>query len=279
MLTPVIAHLGQPGSSVIGQWRPALGLGIVFAVAVYQRGYRGLPPEPTRRRLFLGGAAFLAAALVTPLDALAESLAWAHMVQHMLVLVVAAPLLAASQPMPTLLRAVPLGAQRALWRTLRGFGIERHRSAWVTTPAIVWLAYAGTLWLWHAAGPYQAAVGTDWIHAAEHASFLVVGLAFWHLALGGGRRPMLPGFRVLFMFTAAMQSVLLAALLTFAPTPWYPVYAGSGFDLDPLTDQQLAGLLLWIPSGLVYTGVSVLVTVAWITRDESLPGTVHRSPT
>jgi putative membrane protein len=274
MLTTVIAHGGQPLAphDVIGSWRPGVGLSIALALLVYQRGF-GSRSDHLRRRLFLGGAVALATALVTPLDALAGSLASAHMVQHLLILLVAAPLLAASAPLPILLRAIPVPVQRSLWRGLRGLGIARQSVARLISPATVWLAYTGTLWLWHAAVPYQAAVRNEWIHGLEHASFLIVGFSFWHFALGRGRQPMMPGFRVLFMFTAALQGVLLAALLTFGSTPWYPEYAESSgaFGLDPLTDQQLAGLLMWIPSGLVYTGVSVAVLVHWIGQSEPLP--------
>ena len=133
----------------------------------------------------------------------------------------------------------------------------------------VFVAFA-VLMLWHAAVPYQAAVRHEWVHALEHGSFLLVGFGFWHVALGRGRDPLTPGFRVLFMFTAAMQGVVLAALLTFGSTPWYPAYTDSatGLGIDPLTDQQLAGLLMWIPSGLVYTTVSLVVLVRWIAQSD-----------
>lgn len=272
MLTALIAHVGQPAAphDVIGSWNLPAGLSLLVAAAVYQRGFS---TESVGRRFFLGGLTVLAVAIVTPLDAVAGSLASAHMLQHMLIVLVAAPLLALARPLPVLIRAIPLRVQRGLWRRFREVGIVRGRVGRMVPPAAVWLGYVGTLWLWHAAAPYQAAVGNDWIHGLEHGSFLAVGFGFWHVALGLGRHPLGEGTRVLFLFTAAMQGVLLAALLTFGSTPWYPAYAGTtgAFGLDPLTDQQLAGLLLWIPSGLVYTGVSLVVLARWIGEADKQP--------
>lgn len=273
MLIPLLAHVADGTGA--GGWRPEIGLAIGLAVALYWRGSAGRP-DRVGQRLFLGGTAALAVALVTPLDALAGALASAHMVQHLLILLVAAPLLAASAPVPILLRSVPVRLQRRVWRASRAVGLTRRNAGRLVSPAGVWLAYTLTLWLWHAAVPYQAAVRHEWVHALEHGSFLLVGFGFWHVALGCGRNPLTPGFRVLFMFTAAMQGVVLAALLTFGSTPWYPAYADStaALGIDPVTDQQLAGLLMWIPSGLVYTTVSLVVLVRWIGQSEAPHGGV-----
>jgi len=135
----------------------------------------------------------------------------------------------------------------------------------------VWLAHAGTVWFWHAAGPYDAALENDFIHVAEHASFLVTAVLFWWIVIGGATRtPVSRGYGVLLVFAMAMQSVFLSVLLTFARTPWYSPYvkAAPTSGLDPLADQQLAGVIMWIPAGLVYLGAGLALAVAWLREAE-----------
>lgn len=275
MLSLLFAHVGRPVEphDLLGSWEPATGMALVLVAAAYTWGTRHAPRDARRERSFYGGLATLAVALVSPLDGLAGSLASAHMVQHMLILLLAAPLLARSRPLGVLLRLVPMDVTRAMWRWLRRVGLGRGRLDRMLRPVVLWFLYVGALWFWHASGPYLAALESDWIHATEHATFAAVGIGFWSVVWGFGRAAPAPGFRVLMVFAAAMHGVLLAALLTFAAAPWYPVYSASTapFGLDPLTDQQLAGLVLWIPSGLVYVGVALVLVIRWIAADDSSP--------
>ncbi|MEX2422763.1 MAG: cytochrome c oxidase assembly protein [Acidimicrobiia bacterium] len=276
MLNLLFAHVGRPlePHDLLGSWQPGAGVLLAVVTVVYAWGLRTSPEDRHRDRCFFGGLGTLALALVSPLDALAGSLASAHMVQHMLILLVAAPLLARSRPSRVLLRVVPVSAMRTMWRWLRRLDLGPSRLDRWRRPVVLWLLYVGVMWFWHASGPYQAAVESVWMHGLEHATFLGAGLGFWWIALGLGRHPPIVGFRVLFVFAAGMQGVLLAALLTFSPGPWYPVYAATAapFGLDPLTDQQLAGLVLWIPSGLIYIGAALSMVVRWVADDEGVRG-------
>jgi putative membrane protein len=135
----------------------------------------------------------------------------------------------------------------------------------------VWLLQVGTLWIWHAAVPYDAALGSEPLHILEHAGFLVTAWLFWHVVIGvRGSGRVSNGLGVLLVFAMAMQSVFLSVLLTFARTPWYAGYAETTapWGLDPLTDQQLAGVIMWIPAGAVYLAAALTLLVAWVRATE-----------
>lgn len=210
-------------------------------------------------------------ALVSPLDALSGALASVHMVQHVLLVLVAAPLLALSGPLPSLLRGSPAVLRTATVQWRRRLGLSRGSLRFLRQPVGVWLLHVGTLWFWHASVPYDAAVEHHVLHVLEHASFLVTGVLFWHVVLGARAADRVShGFGVLLVFAMAMQSVFLSALLTFARTPWYSAYGTTtaAWSLDPLADQQLAGVIMWIPAGLVYVGAGLALLVAWIRTSE-----------
>ncbi len=210
-------------------------------------------------------------ALISPLDALSGALASAHMVQHVLLLLLAAPLLALSGPMDTLLRGSPTVVRQAGVRWRRRLRLTRGNLRLLRHPATVWLLHVGTLWFWHAAVPYNAAVEHRLLHVIEHSSFLLTGVLFWRVVIGVRDADRVSnGFGVLLVFAMAMQSVFLSALLTFARAPWYRAYEASTarWSLDPLADQQLAGVIMWIPAGLVYVAAGLSLLVAWIRATE-----------
>jgi putative membrane protein len=274
MLTAIIAHAGQPPAphDLWGAWNldPVLVAGLVLAVWAYRRGQPGGPRRDVdawRARCFTGATLALGVALISPLDALSTALASAHMVQHMLLVLVAAPLLALSAPWSTLLRGSPLGVRRAAGRWRRRLGLRRASLRALRHPVTVWLLPVGTLWFWHAAVPYDAALHNQLLHVLEHASFLVTALLFWRVVIGTRSPERVPnGLGVLLVFAMAMQSVLLSVLLTFARAPWYAGYATTTtpWGLAPLADQQLAGVIMWIPAGLVYLVAALTLMVAWI---------------
>jgi putative membrane protein len=278
MLTLVVAHAGRPPQphDLWGAWNldPVLLTGLALAGWAYWNGHAsgGLGAvDRWRARCFAAALLALGVALVSPLDALSSALASAHMVQHMLLVLVAAPLLALSAPSSTLLRGSPLGVRRALGRWRRRLGLRRSSLRALGHPALAWLLGVATLWFWHAAVPYDAALANPVLHAVEHATFLLTAWLFWRSVIGPrspGRVP--SGLGVLLVFGMAMQSVLLALLLTFARVPWYAGYASTTapWGLEPLADQQLAGAIMWIPAGLVYLGAALALLATWIRATE-----------
>ncbi|MGH8959444.1 MAG: cytochrome c oxidase assembly protein [Acidimicrobiia bacterium] len=202
------------------------------------------------RRALLIALLVIGVALFSPIEEMAHALASAHMVQHLLLILVAGPLIA--------------------YAVRIQFAIE-----WLS-PTVAWLLHTTTIWLWHAAGPYTAAVVNPIVHGAEHLTFLLTAVVFWS-AVGIGRNP--DGLGVLLVFGMALQSVFLALLLTFAETPWYWVYEATtqAYGLDPLSDQQLAGVIMWVPAGLVYTGIGLALLLAWVRQHESAPQVARSS--
>jgi putative membrane protein len=278
MLTPILAHPGHPPAPQ-DLWgalnlHPVLLGGFLLAAWAYWRGQTSGPRRPVdswRARCFTVALVALGLALLSPLDALSNALASAHMVQHLLLLLVAAPLLALSAPSSAILRGSPLAVRRASGRWRRRLGLTHGNLAVLRHPAAVWLLQVGVLWFWHAATPYDAALDNEFLHLLEHASFLVTAVLFWHAVIGiRGAARVSGGLGVLLVFAMAMQSVFLSVLLTFARTPWYSGYATTtaSWGLDPLTDQQVAGVIMWIPAGGIYLTAALVLLVTWIRATE-----------
>jgi putative membrane protein len=278
VLSPILAHPGQPPAphDLLGAWNldPVLLGGLLLAAWAFWRGQTSGPRRPVdswRARCFSGALVALGLALLSPLDALSGSLASAHMVQHLLLLLVAAPLLALSAPSSAILRGSPLALRRASGRWRRRLGLTHGNLGVLRHPAAVWLLSVGVVWFWHAAAPYDATLDNQLLHVLEHASFLVTAVLFWQVVVGvRGAARVSGGLGVLLVFAMAMQSVFLSVLLTFARTPWYSGYAATTapWGLDPLTDQRLAGVIMWIPAGVIYLVVALALLVTWIRATE-----------
>lgn len=287
MLRAIAAHAGQPPAphDVWSAWNadPLVIAGLLLAAWGYLRGRR-VPAGRADGRdwLFAGGLAAVAVAILSPVDAVSASLASAHMIQHMLLVLVAAPLLALSAPSSTVLRGTPLRLRRALLLTPRRLGLRGRAAAFLRQPVTVALLHVGALWSWHAAALYDAALIHPPLHALEHATFLVTGVLFWHVVVGGrGAARTSPGLGVLLVFGMSLQGVLLSLLLTFAGAPWYDQYASTtaAWNLDPLADQQLAGVIMWIPGGFVYLLTALTLLIGWVRTTDGFPeateGPVH----
>jgi cytochrome c oxidase assembly factor CtaG len=213
---------------------------------------------------FAAGWGTLALALLPPLDGLAETLFTAHMAQHVLLVGVAAPLLVLARPLPAALRALPGRTRLRVSAALRSRVV---RAPWglLSRPGVAFAVHASALWTWHLPGPHQAALGSPALHAAEHGCFLGSALLFWWVMIHGRGGRAAYGASAFFVFAAGLQGGALGALLALAPTVWYPAYDGAAaFGLSPLEDQQLAGLVMWIPAGLVYVGAGLSLLAVWL---------------
>lgn len=260
-------------------WQPPLISGILLAAALYGRGVavlwrragQGAVVGPSRVIAFGLGLLTVFLALVSPIDALGGVLFTGHMIQHLLLMVVAAPLLVVGAPLLPMLWSLPrrarLGAGRwwLLSRRLRAF------VDWLTAPSVGWLLYALTLWVWHVPTLYRLALRNGTVHELMHLSFLVAGLLFWWSLLQPlGRRRLNIGMGVLYLFTTTLHSMALALLITLAEEPLYYLRSLGPWGLSPLEDQQLAGLLMWIPPNLIYLGILVTLFLQWMQSiDES----------
>jgi cytochrome c oxidase assembly factor CtaG len=252
---------------------PAIVTGVVLLSVMYALGVRRLWSKGRGRGItvrqsasFAAGIAVLAVALISPLDRLSVSLFSAHMVQHLLLMVVAAPLLVAGSAGTAIGLALPVAARR----TVRGWernGWTRAVTEVLIRPVPVLTLHLTALYLWHLPVLYQAALSNDAVHGLEHACFFGTAWLFWWLIIDEkGRRKLGPGGAVLFVFLAGFASGALGALLTFAPTTLYPIQAlgAHAWGLTPLEDQQLAGLIMWVPAGAVYVLTAAVLFLRWL---------------
>ena len=216
--------------------------------------------DGTRIAAFAGGIAILVLALLSPLDEMGEALFSAHMAQHLLLLLVAPPLLVYGRPGLAMFWALAPAMRKRLGQMWAGSGLSRAVAP-LMQPALVWLLFSGSFVFWHLSGPYGWAARSEFVHALEHLSFLIAGLMFWTIIVApAGWRRLGPGAALIFLATTAIFSGLPGAIIFLSPRPLYPIDAAgaAGWGLTLIEDQQLAGVIMWIPGGLVY-----LIAVLW----------------
>lgn len=258
-------------------WEPWLFACIAAAAVPYAAGMLRMG---ARRAQILGrwraisffcGLLVLFLALMSPLDAIADDLFSAHMVQHMLLLLVIPPLLVYGRPVITWLWAFDVGPRRAI---VGGWKRVKLQAAFdfLMRPMCVWVLLSVALFYWHLPGPYDAAVRHEWLHDLEHLSFLAFSLAFWTIVIEpyGSRRALGYGATIVFVVSSGFVMSLIGAVLTFATTPLYAVHLHTtqAYGLTPLQDQQLAGIIMWIPSNLVHVAALSVVFFGWFRADE-----------
>jgi putative membrane protein len=269
MTLAVLAHAPVAPSELWSSWRPdpLVVAALVVAAVLYRQGLVNLRtraragPRPRQVWAFAGGLGALAVALASPLDGAAASLFAAHMGQHLLLMIVAAPLLAAGRPVLVMGAALPAGGRRRLRRVA-----ARRPAAALLHPVVVWALGTVVLWGWHLPVLYDAAVRHDAVHAVEHASLLGTAVLLWAAVLGRGVRPLAAPAAVGLLFATMLQSSALGAVLTLAQAPLYSVHEAttSAWGLTPLEDQQLAGGLMWVPPGVAYLVVMAALLVRWL---------------
>jgi putative membrane protein len=223
---------------------------------------------------FAAGWIALMVSVLPPMDALALQLFSAHMGQHELMMLVGAPLLIAGRPVPVWLRALPAFAKRrtvALMQSRSGTHLWRV----LTAPLVAWSLHGAAIWLWHLPPAYDAAVGNEAIHLLQHVCFVGTSALFWWGMLYGRYGRAGYGAAVLYVFTTAVHTGILGALITFAGAPLYPAYAHpAAHGVDPLGDQQVAGLIMWVPAGFIFTALGIGLFAAWLGEAERRAQTV-----
>jgi cytochrome c oxidase assembly factor CtaG len=218
--------------------------------------------------LFASAWLALALALLSPLGALARRSLAAHMVEHEILMVVAAPLFVLAQPLAAGLFGLPTSWRRALGG-LTGSPLLRRLGIAAAGPVAAWIVHTAALWIWHVPALFNAAVVHEGVHALQHASFFAAALLYWWSVLRArGERC---GAAVLSLFATSVSATALGALLTLSAVPWYAAYGAgpAGTAWTPLEDQQLAGLIMWVPACLVYVVAALGLVVQWVRETES----------
>lgn len=221
---------------------------------------------------FLAGWSVLAGALVSPLHAVGEHSFAAHMLEHELLMLVAAPLLVGAHANGILLWSLPQPARTAVSHF---FLAPPVASVWrrLVEPVPATLLQAAALWLWHMPALFDAALSSPAWHIAQHLSFLVAALLFWS-AMFDAHRHHKPMLAIGGLFATAIVSGALGALMALSTSPWYAFYRASQpelLDMSPTQDQQIAGLLMWIPGGLVHTAVALWMLARLVKRLSRTP--------
>jgi putative membrane protein len=259
-------------------FEPLIVLSLGMVIWVYARGVARVWARAGRGRVvsranalsFAGGVTMLVVALVSPLDSLGGTLLSAHMAQHGLLAGVAPPLLLSSRPGVAFAWGL-----KPLWdfgpvtsRVLRSVIAASTR---LSLPVVATVLHAVMLWAWHAPTLFGAAVAHEWVHALQHVCFFVPALFFWRSLLDADS-PRRAAISIVAAFLTFMHTGLLGGLLTMASEPLYPFYLGRAevWSLTPLEDQQLAGVLMWVPLGLPYLAVGLWLASRVLTLD------VHR---
>lgn len=247
---------------------PLLLIGVLYLAGAARLRARSRRNRADRLRemvLFGAGWLVLELALVTPLHALSQRLFSAHMIEHELMMAVAAPLLAASAPGGALMWALP-----RRWRGATGSLLHAGwlKACWrqASRPGVATLLHGVAIWIWHVPGLFEAALREGPLHYLQHASFLGTALLFWWVVLPRRGNGHAMGASVMHLFLTSMHTGLLGVLLVFSPRLWYPAYIGASglWELTPLEDQQLAGLVMWVPAGLVYGAAALWLAGLWI---------------
>jgi putative membrane protein len=240
---------GPPGWTL----DPVLLVPLALTLIVYVIGFVRLKARRSLWRnalVFLAGWSVLTLALISPLHEAGERSFTLHMVEHELIMLVAALLLPLSRPLGVMLWAWP----RAWRRTLSMPGLWRR----LANPVLATALQAAAMWAWHAPPLFNRALAHPGWHIAQHLSFLVTALIFWWAMLETPNR----GLAALCLFVTSIVGAALGALMALASSPWYPAYAAMGmmpFGLTPTEDQQLAGLIMWVPGGLVHAGAAIIL--------------------
>ena len=264
----IVAHAGHhldPGTVLRWwSWEPFVVVALAVSGALYAAGVvrNRQVAKRWQAACFAAGWLTLVVALVSPVDALGGILFSAHMAQHELLMIVAAPLIVLGRPLVVMLWALP-----AAWRASFGWAFG---NAWWNSAVTATLLHAVALWVWHVPALYEATLRSDFIHALQHVSFFFTATLFWWALIHGRYGRLGYGAAVVYVFVTAAHSGALGALITFAPDLWYPIYGArtAAWGLRAIEDQQLAGLIMWIPAGMLFTILGVGLFAAWLGEAE-----------
>ncbi|MBV9561442.1 MAG: cytochrome c oxidase assembly protein [Bradyrhizobium sp.] len=271
-VAPAFAH-GPGGPSERAAWTfdpwvvvPLAVFGALYAAgaaALHQRSRSQSPVRFRRDIACLLGWASLAGALVSPLHWLGEQLFTFHMIEHEIVMAVSAPLIVFARPLGTLLWSLPRRRRVAIGRLLRSHPI-RTAWDWLSRGRNATILHGIVIWAWHAPLLFDAAVTHVMLHRLQHLGFFATAVLFWWSVL----RPNEAAAGAWHLFVTMLHTSALGAWMALAPRVLYQVQtaAAPAWGMTPLDDQQLAGVIMWVPAGTIYAGAALALLAIWISR-------------
>lgn len=293
LLLPIPASAHGSGEAigpgdVWSHWsaEPWIVISLMVSFGLYGLGVRsiwshaglGRGISPARVFSYAGGGAILVIALVSPLDPLGDTLLTAHMVQHILLVGVAPPLLLVGLPGVALPWSLPRRLRCALGRKSGVRRIAKH-TTFLIRPLPACAVHGIALWLWHAPALFEAALRNEAIHALEHITFFVSATLFWQSLARARRSTATVPAGIAAGFLTLIHGGFLGALITFSPTLLYPWHRQEPerWNLSPLADQQLAGLIMGVPATLVYLLACLVLAARLLTASEAYRKSVQQS--
>jgi putative membrane protein len=282
---PAFAHAGHAyAGSVWSAWTfdPIITLPMLLAASLYaigtarlwRRAGQGRGVQTWQVGCFSGGLLLTALALVSPLHFVGERVFTAHMIEHEILMAVAAPLLVLAHPLAALMSGLPRGLRNTLTAGAHSSPITTAWRFLIAAPVATTL-HAAAIWIWHAPSLFDAAVLDETLHILQHLSFFVTALLFWWALF---LRPLAEyGNAAFHVFVTMMHTGLLGALITLSPRLWYTVQTEHSllWNLTPLEDQQLAGIVMWVPAGTIYAGIGLAFAGMWISGRGRKHAPVH----
>jgi cytochrome c oxidase assembly factor CtaG len=269
---PAFAH-GNHAGALGWTLDPLLTIPLCLALLVYCTGWLRLAKRasspPAGAGLFFSGWAVLTLSLTSPLHEAGERSFTMHMIEHELIMLVATLLLASSSASGTLAWGLP----RPLRLSLGGGWKSPLQRLWkrLTEPVTATAVQAVVMWAWHAPPLFDRALDSFGWHIAQHACFFLASLLFWWAMLHPRERGSGYGVSAACLFATSLIGGALGALMSFSSSPWYADYAAmgmTGIGLDPVDDQRLAGLIMWIPGGLVHGAAALALFHKWLKASE-----------
>jgi putative membrane protein len=258
-------------------WRGATAMALLLVSVLYgagasrlRRSSGGRETLPVWRLVsFATGIAAAAVALLSRLDRLSDVLFSMHMAQHEILMLVSAPLMVVGRPFIAVLWGLTANMRSSVASVVSAGSL---RSAWeaATGPFTVLVLHAVVLWMWHIPRLFEAALHSETVHAIQHLGFFMTAALFWWALIHGRYGRVGYGVGVMYVFATAMHTQILGALLTFGERIWYPTHAArtAAAGVDPLDDQQFAGVVMWIPFGVIFVLVGLALFAAWLGESE-----------
>lgn len=274
---PALAHDGVDHEPAINAWNAVTAITLLAIAIVYALGLRRLRSTDGGRNTirawqaaaFFTGWTAAAIALLSPLDRWSDVLFSAHMAQHEILMLVSAPLMVAGRPFIVMLWAFSARGRDAIATRVRRPAVAQ---VWerLTGPLTVVVLHTIVLWMWHVPFLFEAALRSESVHIVQHLGFFITAALFWWALIHGRYGRLGYGVAVLYVFATAMHTQILGALLTFGTRVWYPTHAArtAAAGVNAVEDQQLAGVLMWIPFGVVFLLVGLALFAAWLGEAE-----------
>ena len=226
--------------------------------------------------VYLGALVLLGITLMSPIDVLSAQLFTMHMVQHILLVMVVPPLLLLTNPFPITLWGLPRTARIQVGHLFSRDSRFRYYLARLTGPGLVWFAFVVVYWGWHDPNAYTLALENALVHDLEHLTFFAVSMLFWwHVTAAGPRihKPLSPFFRFAYVLTAIPPNMLAGMAFAFAGGPIYPYYEAMPrlWGLSVMADQQIAGVIMWVPGSMMYIIAALILVGRWLQEEEKKP--------